>query len=168
LMMPPGLGFLAVGPKARERMEQALLPRFYFDVRLYEKALKDWDTPFTPAISLVVALKQALHRIESEGLEKLLKHSEDLAKYTREQITRLGLELFAKRPSNALTAAKVPSGMDGEELIESIRRKTGISIAGGQGEMRGQVLRIAHMGFIRKKDIDRGLKALKSSLRARK
>lgn len=167
LMMPPGLGFLAVGPKARERMEQAQLPRFYFDVRLYEKALKDWDTPFTPAISLVVALNQALRRIENDGLEKLLKRSEDLAKYTREQITRLGLELFAKRPSNALTAAKVPAGMDGEGLIESIRRKTGISIAGGQGEMRGQILRIAHMGFIRKKDIDRGLKALKFSLRAR-
>jgi aspartate aminotransferase-like enzyme len=165
LMLPPGLAFLAVSPKARERMKQAKLPRFYFDLALYEKALQDWDTPFTPAISLVVALQEALRRIEKEGLEKFFKRSEALAKYTRERLNRLGFELFAKCPSNALTAAKVPAGIDGEKLVEWIREKEGISIAGGQGEMKGRVIRIAHMGFIRKKDIDRGLNALKRALK---
>lgn len=166
LMLPPGLGFLAVGPKAQERMKQAKLPRFYFDLALYEKALADWDTPFTPAISLVVALKEAFQRIEREGLEKILRRSETLAHYTRARLGRLGLELFAQRPSHALTAVKVPAGIDGEKLVEWVRKKTGVSIAGGQGEMRGQVIRIAHMGFIRKKDLDRGFLALKQGLKA--
>lgn len=166
LMLPPGLGFLAVGPKARERMKQARLPRFYFDLTLYEKALADGDTPFTPAISLVVALGEALRRIEKEGLEKILKRSGALALYARERLGRMGLELFAKRPSNALTAVKVPAGIDGEKLVEWIRTKTGVSIAGGQGEMKSEVIRIAHMGFIRKKDLDRGFLALKQGLKA--
>ncbi len=166
LMLPPGLGFLSVSPKARERMKQAKLPRFYFDLALYEKALADWDTPFTPAISLVVALKEAIGRIEKEGLEKFLKRSESLAQYTRDRLTRMGFELFAKRPSNALTAVKVPAGIDGEKLVEWVRQKTGVSIAGGQGEMKGQVIRIAHMGFIGRKDLDRGFLAVKQGLAA--
>jgi len=90
LMLPPGLAFLAVGPRARERMKEARLPRFYFDLALYEKALGDWDTPFTPAISLVVALREALRRIEKESLEKMLKRSEALAHYTRDRLGKLG------------------------------------------------------------------------------
>lgn len=164
LMLPPGLAFLAVGPRARERMKRAKLTRFYFDVALYEKGLKDWDTPFTPAISLVVALRQAIRRIEKEGLERVLKRTEGLARYTREAAGRLGLELFAKRPSNGVTALKVPPGIDGEALLDEIREKEGITIAGGQGEMKGHVIRIAHMGAIRKADVDRGLKALKRRL----
>lgn len=165
LMLPPGLGFLAVGPRAQARMKESRLPRFYFDLRLYEKALGDWDTPFTPAISLVVALRESLQQIEKEGLEVFLKRSESLARSTRERLVRLGLELFAKRPSNAVTAAKVPAGVDGEKLLESIRKREGISLAGGQGEMKGKIIRIAHMGYIRKKDIDRGLKALARALK---
>lgn len=164
LMLPPGLAFLAVGPRAKERMKEARLPRFYFDLALYEKALADWDTPFTPAISLVVALEQAIRRIEKEGLENFLKRSERLARYTREKLSRLGFEKFAARPSNALTAVKVPAGVKGEELLDGIREEEGITIAGGQGEMKGEIIRIAHMGFIRKKDIDRGLQALKKAL----
>lgn len=165
LMLPPGLAFLAVGPRARERMKEARLPRFYFDLGLYEKALSDWDTPFTPAISLVVALAEAIRRIEKEGLEKILKRSETLARYTRERLGRLGFSLFAKRPSNGVTAVKVPAGLNGEKILDEIREKEGITLAGGQGEMKGKIIRIAHMGAIRKKDIDRGLAALKKALK---
>jgi len=165
LMLPPGLGFLAVGPRARARMNEAKLPRFYFDLKLYEKAFADWDTPFTPAISLVVALQEALRQIAREGLEKMLRRSETLAEYTRGALRGLGLELFARRPSNALTAVALPAKVEGEALVEWIREKYGISIAGGQGEMRGHILRMAHMGFIRKKDLDRGLSALKEELK---
>lgn len=165
LMLPPGLAFLAVGPRASERMKEAKLPRFYFDLGLYEKALRDWDTPFTPAISLVVALGEAIRRLEKEGLEKVLKRSETLARYTRRRLQDLGLELFAKRPSNGVTAVKVPEGVDGEKLLETIREKEGITMAGGQGEMKGKIIRIAHMGYIRKPDLDRGLAALKRALK---
>jgi len=167
LMLPPGLGFLAVGPRASERMKEARLPRFYFDLGLYEKALRDWDTPFTPAISLVVALREAIRRLEKEGLERVLKRTEKLAGYTRERLQDLGVELFAERPSNGVTAVKVPKGRDGEELLDWIREKEGITLAGGQGEMKGKIIRMAHMGFIRKPDIDRGLVALKRALKMR-
>ncbi len=166
LMLPPGLAFLSVSPRAKERMKQAKLPRFYFDLALYEKALMDWDTPFTPAISLVVALREALRRIEREGLDQIFKRSETLARYTRERLRRLGFELFAEKPSNGVTAVKVPEGIDGEKLAETIRDKDGITIAGGQAEMKGKIIRMAHMGFIRKKDIDEGLAALKKALKA--
>jgi aspartate aminotransferase-like enzyme len=165
LMLPPGLSFLAVGARASERMKGAKLPRFYFDLSLYEKAMDDWDSPFTPAISLVVALREALRSIEKEGLEKVLRRTERLALYTRQQMAQFGFELFAKRPSNGVTAVRVPKGYDGERLIQWIRDKKGVTLAGGQGEMRGQIIRMAHMGFIRKKDIDRGLQSLKLALR---
>ena len=165
LMLPPGLAFLAVSPRARERMKEAKLPRFYFDLALYEKALADWDTPFTPAISLVVGLREAIAQMEKDGLENIFKRSEALARYTREQLFELGLEIFAKRPSQAVTAVKVPEGVDGERLVKSLRDKEGISLAGGQGEMKGRVIRMAHMGYIRKSDIDRGLAALKKELK---
>ena len=164
LMLPPGLAFLGVSSKASARMKEAKLPRFYFDLALYEKALADWDTPFTPAISLVVALREVVQRIERLGLGKIFKKTETLAKYARGRVKAMGLELFAKAPSNGLTAVKVPAGVDGEKLVEWIRQKENISIAGGQGEMKGRVIRIAHMGFIQKKDIDRGLAALKRGL----
>lgn len=165
LMLPPGLAFLAVSDRAKERMKVAKLPRFYFDLALYEKALTDWDTPFTPAISLVVALKESLKRIEKEGLENLLKRSESLARYTREKMQTLGFELFSGRPSCGLTAVKVPAGMDGEKLLDIIREEEGITIAGGQAEMKGKVIRIAHMGYIKKADVDRGLLALKRAMK---
>jgi aspartate aminotransferase-like enzyme len=161
LMLPPGLSFLAVGPRARAQMKQAKLPRFYFDLAFYEKAFEAWDTPFTPAISLVVALREAIRQIEREGLEKILRRTGALAQYTRERLGKMGFDLFAKRPSNAVTAVKVPRGIDGENLLERIREREGVTLAGGQGEMRGQIIRMAHMGAIRKKDIDRGLAALK-------
>jgi aspartate aminotransferase-like enzyme len=164
LMLPPGLGFLAVGPKAQPRMKEAKLPRFYFNLALYEKALKDWDTPFTPATALVVALGEAIRRLEREGLERILRRSESLACYTRKRLDDLGFKLFAKSPSNAVTAVQTPSGIDGERLVEWIRQKEGISIAGGQGEMKGRIIRVAHMGYIRKADLDRGFAALKRAL----
>ena len=164
LMLPPGLAFLSVNDRAKERMKEARLPRFYFDLALYEKALEAFDTPFTPAISLVVGLEQAIQRIEKVGLEGMLRHSEALAQYTREKVKAMGLELFAKRPSNGVTAFKVPAGVDGGKLLKAIRDEEGITLAGGQGETKGKIIRIAHMGFIQKEDIDCGLQALQKRL----
>ena len=164
LMVPPGLAFLAAGEKAMRLHRNAKLLRYYADLALYERALRDWDTPFTPALTLVLALRKALERINGEGIEKVWARTAQLAAETRESIKKLNLELFAKRPANTLTAVKVPAGVDGEKLISRMRDEKGGTMAGGQGEMKGKVFRIAHLGFITKSDIQTGLAVLKETL----
>jgi len=164
LMLPPGLAFLSVSEKAGRAMARANCPRYYVDLRLYEKGLKDWDTPFTPALGLVIALDKALSLIEEEGLERVFKRSAANAAFTREKLTGLGLKLFSKAPSSTLTAAVVPEGIDGEKLVKVMRDEKGVSMAGGQGEMAGKVLRICHMGAITKKDLEEGIQVLQETL----
>jgi aspartate aminotransferase-like enzyme len=164
LMLPPGLAFLSVSDKARRRLETALCPRFYMDVRLYEKSMKDADTPFTPAIGLVLALQKALDLIEAEGLENVFVRCARLASFTREKLSSLGLELFSKAPSSTVTAAVVPAGIDGEKLVKMMRDEKGVTIAGGQGEMKGRIIRIAHMGAITQEDLQQGIRVLEETL----
>ncbi len=164
LMIPPGLAFLAASPKAWALNKNAKLPRYYTDLAQCEKSLKDWDTPFTPAITLVLALREALIRIKKEGIEKVWSRTTKLAVETREAVKQLGLELFSKRPANTLTAVKVPIGIDGEKLVSIMRDEKGVTMAGGQGEMKGKVFRISHMGFITESDIRVGLSVLKETL----
>lgn len=164
LMIPPGLAFLAASPKAWALHKNAKLPRYYVDLARYEKSLKDWDTPFTPALTLVLALREALVRIQQEGMEKVWSRTAKLAAETRQAVKQLGLELFSERPANTLTAVKVPVGIDGEKLISIMRDEKGVTMAGGQGEMKGKVFRIAHMGFITDLDIRTGIAVLKETL----
>lgn len=164
LMIPPGLAFLAASQKAWALNKTAKLPRYYTDLAQCEKSLKDWDTPFTPALTLVVALREALAQINREGMEKVWARTAELAQKTREAVKNLGLELFSKRPANTLTAVKVPSGIDGEKLVSTMRDEKGVTMAGGQGEMKGKVFRISHMGFITESDIRTGLSVLKETL----
>ncbi|MFZ5803104.1 MAG: pyridoxal-phosphate-dependent aminotransferase family protein, partial [Candidatus Omnitrophota bacterium] len=117
LMLPPGLAFLSVSAKARKRMDSADLPRFYWNIKAYEKGLTDWDTPFTPAVGLVIALEKSLEMIETEGLENVFKRCAENGRFTRETLQKMGLKLFSKAPSSTLTAACVPEGIDGEKLI---------------------------------------------------
>ena len=166
LMLPPGLGLISVGQSAWEKVSSARLPRFYFDLLKVKNAWEDFDTPFTPAISLVVALRESLKKLQKKGIEKVWKETEKLATYTRGAITnRLGLSLFAKTPSNALTAVTVPEGVEGKQLIQSLRDKYGIWVAAGQGDLKGKIFRIAHMGYIQKKDIQLCLTALEKELK---
>lgn len=164
LMIPPGLSFVAVSQKAWQLNKTAKLPRFYLDLAKCEKSLKDWDTPFTPALTLVLALREALKKINQEGMERIWTRTAKLADETRAAIKKLGLELFSKAPSNTLTAVKVPAGIDGEKLVSVMRDEKGVTMAGGQGEMKGKVFRIAHMGFITKSDIEIGISVLKETL----
>ena len=164
LMIPPGLAFLAASQKAWVLNKSAKLPRYYVDLARYEKSLKDWDTPFTPALTFVLALRAALVRIKKEGMEKVWLRTAKLAAETRESIQQLGLKLFSKRPANTLTAVKVPAGIDGEKLISIMRDEKGVAMAGGQGEMKGKVFRISHMGFITDSDIRTGIAVLKETL----
>ncbi|MBI4358788.1 MAG: alanine--glyoxylate aminotransferase family protein [Candidatus Omnitrophica bacterium] len=164
LMIPPGLAFLAISKKAWALHKGAKLPRYYVDLASYDKSLKDWDTPFTPALTLVLALKEALGRIKKEKMERVWKRTEELALQTREAMKRLGLELFAKRPANTLTAVLVPRGIDGEKLVSVMRDEKGLTLAGGQGEMKGKIFRIAHLGYITTSDIQMAVSVIKETL----
>jgi aspartate aminotransferase-like enzyme len=164
LMAPPGLAFAAVSARAWKAVESAKLPRFYLNWLTMRKSLKDKETPFTPAISLVAAQAEALKIIAAEGIENVWKRTTGLAQYTRAWAQRQGLPLFAKDPAHILTALKLPADVDGQKLIGDILREEGISIAGGQVHLKGKIIRIAHMGFIGKADLDAGFAALEKRL----
>ncbi|MBI4353829.1 MAG: alanine--glyoxylate aminotransferase family protein [Candidatus Omnitrophica bacterium] len=164
LMLPPGLAFLSLSPKAWKRAEAAKSPRYYFDMRAYKKALVDDDTPYTSSVSLVVALDAALQAILAEGVEAFLKRSALLANATRAGIQAMGLKLFAKRPSNGVTAVRAPEGVDTKKLVKQIQDRYQVTLAGGQGEMAGKVFRIAHMGYIGAFDLLVALASVELSL----
>ena len=164
LMAPPGLGFAAVSERAWKAVESAKLPRFYFDWPRMRKSLDKSETPFTPAISIVVGQAEALRLIREEGIENVWKRTAELAAFARSGLSRLGLKLFAKDPSDILTAAWLPEGVDGKKLLKAMREEDGVCIAGGQEKLAGRILRLAHMGYIRKPDVEAGLQVLAKRL----
>jgi aspartate aminotransferase-like enzyme len=168
LMLPPGLAFISVSPKAWPLIESSKSPRYYLDLRKAKKAAAQTDTPFTPAIGIIIALVESIRLINQAGLQNLFKHYERLAKATRAAAQALGLTLFAQEScmTNVLTAINVPSGMDGDKIVKRMRDTYGISIAGGQGEeLKGKIVRIAHMGCIDEYDILTGIACLEKVLK---
>lgn len=165
LMLPPGLGFISVSPKAFKLIDSSRSPRYYFDLRKAKKALDKTDTPFTPAITLIIALNEALKMMKQDGLEAIFSKHRKMADATRLAIKALGLKLFAPEAgSDVVTAACVPEGIDGEKLVKTMRDTYGVTIAGGQDELKGKVFRIAHMGFIEEFDIILGISCLEKVL----
>ena len=163
-MNAPGLAFASVSERAWKRVEQAKLPRFYFDWRKARKSFATQETPFTPGVSLVVAQAEALRLIREQGIENVWKRTASLAAYARARARELGLPLFAEKPANIVTALRLPEGVDGVKLLADIREEDGISIAGGQGRLKGKIVRLAHMGHIGKADLAAGFKALSKRL----
>jgi len=165
LMLPPGLGFISVSPKAMKLVEESKSGRYYFDLRKAKKALDKTDTAFTPAITLIIALAEVLRMIKEDGLASIFVRHKKMADATRAAMKGLGLELFAPAAaSDAVTAVKVPTGLDGEKLVKTMRDTYGVTIAGGQDELKGKVIRIAHMGFIEEFDIITGISCLEKVL----
>jgi len=165
LMLPPGLGFISVSPKAAKLIEASKSPRYYLDLRKSKKALDKNDTPFTPAITLIIALNEALKMIREDTLEVVFTRHKKLADATRAAAKALGLELFAPLAgSDVVTAVKVPAGIDGEKLVKTMRDTYGVTMAGGQDELKGKVFRMAHMGFIEEFDIITGISCLEKVL----
>lgn len=163
-MIPPGLAFVSAAPSAVEKMKGAKNPRYYFS---YEKALKKItegsmpDTPFTPAISLIIQLRKALEIIHEEGMEKVWARHAGLAKATRAGVEAIGLKLYAPTaPSNALTAVESPDGIDSGLINKTFRDTYGISIAGGQGKAKGKIFRIGHLGYVDGSDVILGIAIL--------
>lgn len=165
VMLPPGLGFISVSEKGWKRIEASKNPRFYFDLKAYKKALAADDSPYTPAISLLFQLREALNIVKQETIEGVWKRHAWLAKATRSAVEALNLELFAERPGNILTAVKVPAGLDGEKIVKLMRDDLGVTIAGGQGEMKGKVIRIAHLGYVDRFDVIIGISALEIAMK---
>jgi len=166
LMLPPGLGFIALNDRARQRVESSKSPRFYFDLRLERKSQNNGETAFTPAISLILGLRAALDLIEKEGLEQVYKRHDRLARATRAAVAALGLKLLAPEdPSPALTGLYVPGKIDGGKLLDYMLHDMGIAFAGGQDHLVGKILRIAHLGYLGSFDVLMGIGALEMALK---
>lgn len=165
LMLPPGLAFVSVSDKAWQKIDQNTASRaFYFDLKKYRDNLKTGDSPFTPANSLVRALRLSLKQMRAEGIENLWKKYAKLAAAARAGIVAMNLELFAQAPGEALTVARVPDGIDGNALVSRVEKQYGVKLAGGQDTLKGKIIRLAHMGYIDAFDILAGLAALELTL----
>jgi len=166
LMLPPGLSFVALSDKAWRLVERSNLPKFYFDFKKELKSAQKNQNSFTPAISLFVGLRESLNLIRKEGLEAVFERHEKLAAATRAAVKALGLELYAPdSPSNALTAVKVPEGIQGGKLKDLFFEKFGITVAGGQDQAKGKIIRIAHLGYYERLDMVMVISALEMLLK---
>lgn len=151
LMVPPGLAFVSVSERAWQRVARSDLPKYYWDFQLARKNL--YFTPFTPAISLVMALDEALNVILDEGVDTLIARTELYARATRAAVQALNMKLFSERPGPVCTAVHVPAGLSGKEILETLRRDFQIKISGGQDHLKGKILRIGHIGDVGAKDV---------------
>ena len=166
LMLPPGLSFAALSDKAWKFVERSSLPKYYFDFKKEYKNTQKNQSSYTPAISLFVGLKESLRLIREEGLEAVFRRHERLAAATRAAVKAMGLELYAPdSPSNALTAIKVPAGIDGIKLQNLFFEKFGITVAEGQDRAKGKIIRIAHLGYYERLDMIMVISALEMLLK---
>ncbi|MFI5338408.1 MAG: pyridoxal-phosphate-dependent aminotransferase family protein [Candidatus Methylomirabilales bacterium] len=159
LMLPPGLAFAALSDRAWALVPTARLPKYYFNFPAERKAIEKNQSAYTPAVSLVVGLRESLRLILAEGLPNVFARHDRLARATRAGVQALGLELFAEHPGCACTAVKAPAGIDSGAIVKGFRKR-GITIAGGQGSMKGKIFRIAHMGYVDSFDVLTALTAL--------
>jgi aspartate aminotransferase-like enzyme len=165
LMLPPGLAFLSISDKAWQRIEKNAPSRvFYFDLRKYRDSLKNNDTPYTPAHTLIKALRVSLKQLRAEGIENVWARHARMAAACRAGVQALGLELFAAQPIDGLTVVKTPDGLDGVAIVSKLEKQYGVRIAGGQDPLKGKIFRIAHMGYIDQFDVLTALSALEMVL----
>ena len=161
LMLPPGLAFLSVSDAAWKQMEQIKPQAFYFNLLQHRKKLQGGpDTPWTPAHTMIAALAENLKLIRAEGIENIWRRAKTLSKATRAGLQAIGIEIFAARPADGLTSARLPEGVDGSAFTKRLETRFGIKVAGGQGDLKGKIFRIAHMGIIDELDILSTLSAI--------
>jgi len=167
LGLPPGLAFVAASEKAWKLNETADLPRFYFDLKRERDNQRKNQTAWTPAISLVQGLDESLQMFREEGLQACFARHERLARGARAGMQALGLKLYSKAPSAAMTTVLAPEGTDSEKLVKHLFKQYGIKLVGGQDAAKGKIFRIAHLGYFDDFDmlvvvgaVERGLKDL--------
>ncbi len=168
LMIPPGLAYVAVSEKAWRVAEAVKTPKFYFDwiacrKKMYGEAPQ---TPYTPAVSLMVAQNKALEMIREEGLQTVFERHRVLGRACKAGVKALGLELFGPDDpeANSVTAVKVPEGVDGGKIGKLARDKYGVWLAGGQGRLKGKIFRFGHCGYFGASDILVGLSTVEMVL----
>ncbi|MBF0585896.1 alanine--glyoxylate aminotransferase family protein [Prosthecochloris sp. N3] len=147
LMMPPGLALVAVSERAQQIIDALDTTQFYLSLKKALASHAGDDTPFTPAVSLIIGLSQALKMIRREGIEQIWNRHERLSAACRKGCEALGMRLFSSSPSFAVTPAWLPEGIDWEEFNASLKVNNGITIAAGQDDYKGRIFRISHLGY---------------------
>ena len=165
LMLPPGLAFAAIGPKAEAAMKTSTLPKYYLDLTKAIKSLGKNTTPYTPSVSIIIAMNTALDALADEGMETVWARHAKLAQATRAGVVGMGMELFSQRPSNAATAVKLPEDVDGGALHKKLRDEFKATCAGGQDHLKGKIERIGHMGYYDQFDVITVLSAFELALK---
>jgi aspartate aminotransferase-like enzyme len=165
LMLPPGLAFASISPKAWGLIEKSDIPKFYFDFKREKKSIDENTTAYTPAVSLIIGLNEVLKSMRAMGLEGIFKKHDQLARACREGLKAMGLKLFApESPSDAVTAVYSPEGMDAGKIVKGLRDQFNMTIAGGQDQAKGKIFRIGHLGYYDPMDIVSVLSAVEITL----
>ena len=166
-MIPPGLGFVAVGPKAWEAYKTAKLPRYYLDLGKYRKDAAKNTTPFTPPVNMFFALQVTLQMMKAEGLENVFARHKRLMTTTHAAVKALGLPLFAADgcASPAITSVMPPVEVDAQKIRTLMKKRFDIALADGQDHLKGKIFRIGHLGFVCDRDILAAISALEVVLR---
>ena len=147
-MIPPGLAFMSISPKAWKHEETSDLPHYYFSIKKEAGNATKGQSSYTPSTALLLSLHAALQYMNEVGMNKMIENAELLARATREAVTALGLKLFAPgSPGSAVTAVRAPEGMDSGVIVKGFRNRFGAIIANGQGTMKGKIFRVAHLGY---------------------
>ncbi len=164
---PPGVSLVTMSPRAWKAYERSTLPKAYFDLGAYKAALERGQTPQTPAVTVYIALQESLRLMAEEGLEAIIRRHRDLARATRRGLAAVNLSLFAdeRYASPAVTAFRPPTRVDPRNLIRVLRDDYDTIVAGGQGRFEGQLLRVAHLGFVTLQDMVAFFSALELALR---
>jgi len=166
MMLPPGLGFIALSDRAWERTKQATLPRFYFDLNLERKNQQKGSGAFTPAVSLIFGARASLEMMQREGLDRVYARHARMSRATRAAASALGLKLLAPdSPSPAATGVYLPDGIDADQVLDYLRDHMNITLAEGQDQLKGKVIRIAHVGYMGAFDVITAIAALEMVLR---
>ncbi len=146
-MIPPGLAFLSISPKAWSMADRATAPRFYFDLKREKKNAVNGESAWTPNTALLLAFAEALKYIKSVGMDKLVENAQLLARGTREAMKELNLRVFSSSPGSSVTAVRPPAGMDSGVIVKEFRKRFNAIITNGQGSMKGEIFRLAHLGY---------------------
>lgn len=169
-MAPPGMSMIAVSNKAWKRHETAKMAHHYFDLTKYREFSQKYQTPATPAVSILFALDASLQMMRKEGRSKVFQRHLNLMKQLRTGVRKIGLELLVADDcvSPTVTSIKVPPGKEAKNWLQILKEKYRTELAGGMGETKGKIIRVAHMGYVAKNDIVKVISALKKSLKDKK
>ena len=152
LMVPPGLGFVSVSPKAQEMIKKSTSCKFYLDLGKYLKSMEKNTTPFTPAVNLLFGLEVSLAMMKEEGIENVWARHANNAEAVRQAVKAIDCTLFSQNPANTCTAVNVPDDVDGSKVVKTLKNN-GITIAGGQDALKGKIFRIATLGWYNQFDV---------------